>query len=525
MTTFEIAQLELSQIDVPLVLAMRKHGESLEVVGAPEITPLAQAAGAKGKADEVLRLPAPAGWAAPYLVLTAVSKEDVPNGREALRRAAGAATRAITDPKVALAFPANSACKLKALAEGAALGAYRFNKYLSEPKPGPEHLILVPLNVGCGCGCGGHQAAQPAAGGCGCSTSSDSAPSSQLPVTNNETAESSAPTLDAAQLEALSALIDSTVLVRDLVNTSPAELYPEVFADLAQEKANPLGIETKVWDFEALQAEGFGGIVGVGKGSARKPRLVRLDWNPAGAAHHVALVGKGITFDSGGYSLKPSTAMTTMKMDMAGAATVLATILAAARQNLPVHVTAWLCLAENMVSGEAGRVDDVLRMKSGKTVEVTNTDAEGRLVMADGLAAATAEQPDLVIDIATLTGAAMVALGPRIAGVMGSAAPTVVNAATKVGEDMWVAPLPEHLRSYLDSTVADMCNSSSKRFGGMLTAGLFLREFVGDTPWAHIDIAGPAFNEDAPWGYTGKEGTGFGVRTLVKLLQQIAANK
>src|SRR5690606_19171063 len=231
-------------------------------------------------------------------------------------------------------------------------------------------------------------------------------------------------------------------------------------------------------------------------------------------------VGKGITFDSGGLSIKPAKSMETMKSDMAGAAAVLHTVLAAAALELPVAVTGWLCLAENMPSGTAQRPSDVITQRGGKTVEVLNTDAEGRLVLADGLAAACEEKPDVVVDIATLTGAQVVALGARVSAVMGDddVRQAVVDAAETAGEQFWPMPLPSELRASLDSKVADLANIGD-RMGGMLVGGLFLREFVGETPWAHLDIAGPAFNDGAPYGYTPSGGTGVGVRTLLGFLE------
>src|SRR5665648_1025431 len=308
--------------------------------------------------------------------------------------------------------------------------------------------------------------------------------------------------------------------VRDLVNTAPVDLYPEAFAEIARTAARGTKVKVTVLDEKALAAGGYGGLVAVGQGSVRPPRLVRLSWAPARAKRSVAIVGKGITFDSGGLSIKPAKGMVTMKLDMAGAAAVLHTVLAAATLELPVKVTGWLCVAENMPSGSAQRPSDVITQRGGKTVEVLNTDAEGRLVLADGLAAAVEEKPDAVVDIATLTGAQMVALGSRVSAVMGTDTlrEQVVAAATAAGEQFWPMPLPAELRSSLKSAVADLANIGDRN-GGMLVAGLFLQEFVGDTPWAHLDIAGPAFNEGQGWGYTPTGGTGVGVRTLLTLLE------
>ena len=245
-----------------------------------------------------------------------------------------------------------------------------------------------------------------------------------------------------------------------------------------------------------------------------------------GRPKHVALIGKGITFDSGGLSLKPAASMPEMKSDMAGAATVLGAVISAARLALPIRVTAWLALAENMPGADAQRPSDVVTMFDGTTVEVTNTDAEGRLVMADALARAVTEEPDAVLDVATLTGAQIVALGDHVAAVMGTPdlREEVVAAAQRAGESFWPMPLPAHLRATLDSPFADLRNAKiGSRAGGMLSAGLFLREFVGRRPWAHLDIAGPAYNDSAPWGLTPTGGTGMGVSTLVELLRSLSA--
>jgi leucyl aminopeptidase len=253
---------------------------------------------------------------------------------------------------------------------------------------------------------------------------------------------------------------------------------------------------------------------------------VKLSYTRGKANTHLALVGKGITYDSGGISLKPAGHNETMKCDMSGAAAVFAAVVAAARLGLEVNVTGWLALAENMPSGSATRPGDVLRMYSGKTVEVLNTDAEGRLVLADALWAASQEKPDAIVDVATLTGAMVLALGSRTFGIMGNdeAFRTAIHeAAEEVGEESWPMPLPEHLRKGMDSPTADIANMG-ERMGGGLVAGLFLREFVGEgITWAHLDIAGPAFNEQGPFGYTPKGGTGSAVRTLVRLAELTAA--
>jgi leucyl aminopeptidase len=328
---------------------------------------------------------------------------------------------------------------------------------------------------------------------------------------------------------------DAVALVKDLFNQPPLDLYPETFVHAAREAVGHLPVAVRVWDEQALADEGFGGILGVGQGSSRGPRLAKLSYEPAGATRHLALVGKGITFDSGGLSLKPPTGMIGMKGDMTGAAVALAALRAIAELELPVRVTAWLCLAENMPSGTAIRPGDVLRIRGGKTVEVLNTDAEGRLVMADGLVAASEEHPDQIIDVATLTGAKVTALGVRYSAVMGDddLVAQLRTAAAEAGELFWPMPLPDELRATINSGVADIANANpGVPAGGMLLAGIFLREFVGAQagggedgpriPWAHLDIAGSEENKGAPYGFTGKGGTGVSVRLLVRHAERLA---
>lgn len=320
----------------------------------------------------------------------------------------------------------------------------------------------------------------------------------------------------------ISVLSAAMIQVMDLVNRAPNDLYPETFAAYASEAGAELGLSVEVWDFARLQAENCGGIVAVGQGSTHKPYLVKLSYTPQDAQTHISFVGKGITFDSGGLSLKPSDSMETMKCDMAGAATVLAATLAAAKLGLPVGISTYLALAENLPSATAQRPSDVLIMRNGLSVETTNTDAEGRLVMADALAVAAESETDAIVDVATLTGAQMVGLGVRTAGVLGTeeVRDVIVAAANEVGEAMWPAPLPSYLRETLNTPVADLKNSGV-RWGGMLTAGIFLQEFVGAKPWAHIDIAGPAFNEGSAWGANAQGATGMGVLTLVEWLETL----
>jgi leucyl aminopeptidase len=322
--------------------------------------------------------------------------------------------------------------------------------------------------------------------------------------------------------------------VRDLVSTPASDLYPETLAAAAVDLARDLPIKVEVLDEKDLAAGGYGGILGVGSGSARPPRLVTLRYSPLDAKRHLSLVGKGITFDTGGLQVKPSAGMINMKYDMTGAVTVLAVTVAAARLGLPIRITARMCIAENMVSGSSMRPNDVLRMRGGTTVEVLNTDAEGRLVMADGLVDASSDQPDAIIDVATLTGAARTALGERYIPVMGdeTLARQVTAAGASVGETFWYMPMPPELRSMLDSDIADLANGRpAQPIGGMLVAAHFLKHFVGTRgegadavaiPWAHLDIAGPANNPGGGWGMTPKGATGVTVRTLIALAEVLS---
>jgi leucyl aminopeptidase len=319
------------------------------------------------------------------------------------------------------------------------------------------------------------------------------------------------------------ALIASGVtFARDLVNTPAMGKPPATLADLASEMAAEAGLGVRVLDETGIEAQGLGGLRGVSLGAANPPRLVELRYEPADPRAFLAVVGKGIVFDSGGLSLKTAESMETMKTDMSGAAAVFGAMQVIAKLELPVRVLGITPLTENMPGGRALRPGDVLKARNGKTIEVLNTDAEGRLVLADGLSLAAEESPDLIVDLATLTGACMVALGEKIAGLFGADGPAarVQAAADAAGERVWRMPLPDDYRKNIDSDVADMKNSGP-RYGGAIHAALLLKEFVGDVPWAHLDIAGPARATEAEH-YLTKGGTGFGVRTIVELARQLA---
>ncbi|MFN2607996.1 MAG: leucyl aminopeptidase [Acidimicrobiales bacterium] len=312
----------------------------------------------------------------------------------------------------------------------------------------------------------------------------------------------------------------AVAMARDLVNEPAGAMTPSRLAEVAARAADGGRLELTVWDEATASAEGLGGLLGVAAGSDEPPRLIQLRYDPPGARTRVALVGKGITFDSGGLSIKSAEGMETMKTDMSGAAAVLATMAALPDLAPDVAVLAIMPATENMPGGRATKPGDVLRIRNGTTVEVLNTDAEGRLVLADGLSLAVEAGVDAIVDLATLTGACKVALGAKIAGLMGNHqgwVDQVRGAAERAGESVWPLPLPEEYRRSIDSDVADIKNIGSDRWGGALTAGLFLREFVGDVPWAHLDIAGPARSSEDD-GYLRKGGTGWGVRTLVELV-------
>ena len=452
--------------------------------------------GATGKAEEVTKIATAARLAAPLIVAVGIGTdgaspafeqealefepETLEFEPEALRRAAGAGVRALGQGKsrrIALALPARDDAEAEAVALGALLGSYAFSRYR---------------------GNGGQAAAQITLLG------------GDWPAAMNRSR----------------ILADAVTLVRDLVNTGPSHLVPAIFAAEAERVAGASGLEVAVLDEKALAEGGYGGILGVGQGSVHPPRLVRLAYSHPDAARTVVLAGKGITFDSGGLSLKPAKGMEAMKSDMGGAAAVLAAMQAIAALGPAVNVVGYMPLAENMPSGTAQRPSDVITIFGGTTVEVLNTDAEGRLVLADALARSAADSPDLLIDVATLTGAQLVALGPRISGVMANddaVRDGVVDASRRAGEAAWPMPLPEELRKGLDSSVADLANVAAERHGGMLVAGLFLREFVPPgVRWAHLDIAGPSFHEGEPYGYTPKGGTGAAARALVQIALDVA---
>ncbi|NNH72362.1 leucyl aminopeptidase [Nocardia uniformis] len=470
-----------SSDDGPAIAPADAFDDVLDADTRAALVTALRAVGAKGKAEELTRIPAPAGLGVDSVLavgLGAAEKVDA----EQIRKSAGVAGRALSG--TATAVTTLSGLDLGAAAEGFYLGAYTFTPYRSSksaPKAdeGPVKRVefLVP---------------DPAYG-------------------------------EEAFFRARS-IAEAVATARDFVNTPPNDLFPAEFANRAAELAKAAGLQVEILDEEALEAGGYGGIIGVGKGSSRPPRLIRITY--AGGDPKVALVGKGITFDTGGISIKPAANMENMTSDMAGAAAVVATTLLAARLSLPLTVTATVPMAENMPSANAQRPGDVLTQYGGTTVEVINTDAEGRLILADAIVRAGEDEPDYLIDVATLTGAQMVALGTRTPGVMGTDEfrDRIARISQSVGENGWAMPLPTELRADINSKIADLANVAPHRWGGMLSAGLFLKEFVPeDVQWAHVDIAGPSYNTGGPFGYTPKGGTGVPVRTLITTLEDIAA--
>src|SRR4051794_30922600 len=317
----------------------------------------------------------------------------------------------------------------------------------------------------------------------------------------------------------------ATALARDLANTPPADLTARMMAERAVEVADVSGLDVEVFNRDQLKAMGCGGMVGVNAGSAEPPRMVRVSYTPAEPSGHLVLVGKGVMYDSGGISLKPTDGMHgMMKMDMSGAAAVLATMSALAALDCRAQVTGYLMCTDNLPSGSAMKLGDVLTFRNGKTAEILNTDAEGRLVLADGLSLAAEAKPDAIVDIATLTGACVAALGQKMAGVFTNDDDFVAKvkaAASAVDEPIWQLPLEKAYRPLIDSQVADMKNVGGP-YGGAIIAALFLSEFVGDIPWAHLDIAG-TMNSDADNGWQSKGATAFGTRLLIDLATNFRA--
>ena len=445
--------------------------------------------GATGSVDEVIKLPMSAGTRYEVIVATGIGTTAKSYGHEALRRAAGAAARALHGSAGAdFSLIHSTVDEFAGIAEGAALGAYNFVDFRGSSKS--EHK--APL-------------------------------ASATIITSLGTNASTKQAIKRAEV-----IARNVHMTRDFINTPPSHLTPITFSERMKKRATQLGLKVEILNEKQLKERGYGGITAVGQGSANPPRLLHVSYNPTKAKKRFAFVGKGITFDSGGLALKPAAGMEAMKSDMSGAAAVIAAAFAIAELKLPVAIDSWAPLAENMVSDTATRPSDIITMYGGKTVEVLNPDAEGRLVLADAIVRATevgkkAGGLDGLINVATLTGAQVVALGTRTSAVMTNNEDfrdSFLAAAGSSGELFWPMPLPEELRASFDSPVADIANIGD-RMGGMLVAGLFLKEFVeADLPWCHLDIAGPAYNERAAHGYTPVGGTGISVRSLVAFAER-----
>jgi leucyl aminopeptidase len=439
------------------------------------------AVGATGKPGEQTRIPA-AGIASAKSILAVGIGAEI--STEQLRALAGDVTRSLAgNKKVNYALRDRDQSDAKAVAEGALLAAYAFTDFRKD------------------------------------SLADQKSPVASITVHSKHGSKNLA--------SEISKLVSAIHFARDLGNTPPSHLPPAEFVARAKKFIASRPITATVWDEKKLVAEGFGGIIGVGQGSSRPPRLLKLEYKPKGAKQHLALIGKGITFDTGGISLKPGLNMHDMKFDMSGAGAVVAAVNAIADLGIKIHVTAWAALAENMPSGTASRPGDVLKIYGGKTVEVLNTDAEGRLVLADAIVKAVETKPNYLIDVATLTGAQVLGMGLRTGAIMANNdefRTEVHNAAMATGEDMWPMPLPEFLRAEINSSVADLANIGSGKGGGMQLAGIFLREFVPkNIPWAHLDVAGPAYNQGAAYAYNTIGSTGFAIRTMVELARRISA--
>ena len=473
-------------VRTPKGLRAAPGGEGVASAYGRKFDPLLSTIGFSAKPGEVAKVPTGGTIKSPLLILVGLGDASAVDAA-AVRRAAGVAARAVSNAaSVAIALPALDDQQVRAVVEGTMLGSYTFSAYRTGAAPeGPGEIVVL---------------------------------------TDTARTKSAKEAVETARIVA-----ETTALARDWVNTPPGDLTPAAFADavVGAHKDRDAKVKVSVTDDAALRKGGFGGIIGVGQGSANPPRLVQLTYAPRGAKTHLALVGKGITYDSGGLSIKPSGSMATMKSDMAGAAAVIAATFAIAELGLPVKVTAIAPMAENMVSGTSTRPGDVLTMYGGRTVEVLNTDAEGRLVLADGLVLAQESNPDLIVDVATLTGACETALGDRVAGIMGNDDELVlrtIGAGARVGEVLWQLPIAEEMpvkvRTY--SKVADLMQHNIDLFGGALYAAAFLQEFVGDHRWAHLDIAGPGFNSRGPYGHVPSGGTGHSVATLVELATELA---
>ncbi|MGH2540962.1 MAG: leucyl aminopeptidase [Actinomycetota bacterium] len=467
-----------------------KPGPGVREIGLANAFANAKLTGKKGEAVLVTRRDGDRFTADAVLLVGVGPKEEltVEGARRVLGRASATARRFST---VATTFPQafgarQAADAVQAAAEGLGLGVYRFDRYRSKGDDATTTAALRRVIV----------LGSPRWAATGLTA--------------------------AARRAAI--VVDAVWWARDLVNTPAGDMPPAQIAREAQRMARSVGLTCKVWNESQLDKGGFGGIIGVGKGSVNPPRLIELTYTGAGNATPIALTGKGIAFDSGGLSIKDAKGMETMKYDMGGAASILATMKAIARLKPKINVVAAIPCAENMPSGSAQKPGDVITHRGGTTSEVLNTDAEGRLVLADALAFLAERRPELIVDTATLTGACVVALGTGISGAMGNDDTLIrelTAAGDATGEPIWQLPLHPEYRQLIDSSVADIKNIGD-RWGGAITAAWFLAEFVGDTPWCHLDIAGPGFSERGT-DLSPRGATAVPVRTLVRFVLDRAA--
>lgn len=483
---FELATALPEDVDV-LVVPVFTGEDGLELptdsltadVAEPLLAAL-ELVGATGAHGELTRVPAPQAIEAASVLAVGLGDSDETTADQ-VRQACGTAARALTG--VEHAATTVGVFGLAESIEGFGLGGYSYRGLKSDEVPANKQ------------------------------------PLGKLTVVGGDDAQ--------ADFDRAVATVSAVALARDLVNTPSSHLYPARFAEVAASVADASGLTTEVLRDDELAESGYGGLTAVGGGSARGPRLVRMHYRgkPDSDAVDVALVGKGITFDTGGISLKPPAHMENMISDMGGAASIIASMQLVAALKLPLNVTATIPMAENMPSATSYRPGDVITQYGGKTCEVLNTDAEGRLVLADAIVRACEDNPSYLIDTATLTGAQIVALGNRTSGVMGTDEfrDQVADAGQAVGEDAWAMPIPAELAEGLKTPVADIRNVSNDRAGGMMVAAAYLREFVGDdVQWAHVDIAGPSYNTSKPWGYTPAKASGVPVRTIAKVLTDLA---
>jgi leucyl aminopeptidase len=489
MLELKTVDLNRVKVDTLVVPVCEDRGIHLDKTVASLVDTAKALAEFKGKAGEVVTLYHPAETGIGRVVFFGIGEAETLTG-ETFRSFAGRAVKFCISaglPAMTIATPSVAELAIDAgtlfgtLMEGACLGNHIFDRYKEDKEKVPVKAVTLMAT-----------AAQKKA--------------------------------NAGLAKSVATICGASIMAREWVTTPSNDKRPEAFAGMIQNAARSAGLKARIMDDRWLEKQQFGAMLAVGQGSSAKPCLVTVEYAPKGAKKTLVLVGKGVTFDSGGINLKPSGSIETMKMDMSGAAAVAGAMMAVARLKPNVKVVGVMPLVENMPSGTAIRPGDIIRSYAGKTIEIGNTDAEGRLILVDAMAWALKQyKPDTMIDLATLTGACVVALGEKIAGVFSKdpqLADAIVSSGDRTHERCWSLPLPDDYKELLKNDFADLNNVSSGRWGGAITAALFLSEFVGDTRWAHIDIAGPAWAKKAS-DYCGAGGTGFGVRLLCDLIEKI----